>query len=196
MSVKRVRGEQVRKRVVTEFEYMVNLEPSKLARYLRIKLAHNQGCPPANLLHVFTMCEKSGSCDECWWLWLCSEHRELDGGLKNPPTEPRCWDCRWGAKSDTANPVVGCMNKRFYGVVMDPDDYCCLFSPLEEQPKKSDVELALRLGELSEENKDKVGEEIRRRYELKMLAKEKERRRKEKELLEEAPGEKKEDESC
>lgn len=195
MAAKIDKGEQVRNRVITEFEYIVNLRPGKLARYLRTKLAHNQGCPPANLLHVFTMCEQSSSCDECWWVWLCSEHEEGDHARKKPELEKRCWDCRWGAKSTNAHPFVACMNKRFYGVIQDPEDYCSLFDRLEEVPKKPDVELALKLGELKEENKEEVGAEIRKRFELKQLLREQERRRREKEMLAESSDEKKE-ETC
>jgi hypothetical protein len=87
------------------------------------------------------------------------------------------------------------MNKRFYGVIQDPEDYCSLFDRLEEAPKKPDVELALKLGELKEENKEEVGAEIRKRFELKQLLREQERRRREKEMLAESSDEKKE-ETC
>ena len=64
----------IRNRVVTEFEYIQTLSPSKLAVYLRTILAHNQGCPPVPLIQVFSMCRDNSSCDDCWWTWLCSQH--------------------------------------------------------------------------------------------------------------------------
>ena len=176
----------VRNRVITNFEYMISLNPSKLAKYLRTRLAHNQGCPPVPLMQVFTMCKEFASCDDCWWGWLCAEH--VDGNLPEDKKIPKecCWFCRWGVHSDTAHPYVICMNKKLYGVTFDPEDYCSFFTePYYDEPKKSDVELALAFGELKRENEDKVGDEIRRRHELKLLAMERDRRRKEKELLEE-----------
>lgn len=179
---------ETRTRIQTEFEYIQSLPPSKLAQYFRTRLAHNQGCPPVPLMQVFTMCQDAASCDECWWGWLCAEHAGDRADAVDKDKVQRCWDCRWGAHGDNAHPFVACMHKKFYGVIMDPDDYCCFYYRKPEvgnTPKQSDIEVALRLGELRAENKDQVGEEIRRRYELKMLAKEQERRRKEKAMLEE-----------
>ena len=177
----------IRHRIITEFEYINSLEPSKLAVYMRTKLAHNQGCPPVPLAQVFTMCQKSVSCDECWWGWFCSEH---DRPAKAKPLaerefRPKCWECRWGVRGDNRSPIVYCTHKKFYGVAMDPENYCCFWDERYfEEPKKSDVETAIRLGELKESNKQDVADEIKKRYELKQLARELERRRKEKEWME------------
>lgn len=174
----------IRNRVVTEFEYIQTLSPSKLAVYLRTILAHNQGCPPAPLIQVFSMCRDNSSCDDCWWTWLCSQH-EIERQPKAAHKD-KCWDCRWAVHGDTGRSVITCMNKRFYGIMMNADDYCSNFAERYfEEPEKSDVETAQRLGELREENREEVGAELRRRYELKQLAREQERRRIEKELLEE-----------
>lgn len=175
-------NKNLRARIITNFEYIQSLSPSKLAQYFRTNLAHNQGCPPAPLMQVFTMCQERSSCDECWWGWLCAEHTEY-APAADKKILTRCWNCRWGAHGENAHPFVACMHKKFYGVIMDPEDYCSFFVELKNNgPKKPDVELALQLGELKEENRDKVAEEIRRRYELKQLAREQERRRREKQL--------------
>lgn len=170
-------GENLRTRMVTEFEFMVNLPPSKLARYLRTKLAHNQGCPPASLMQVFTVCQERASCDDCWWLWLNSEHKADQLPIGKYPEKDRCWDCRWGARGENAHPFVACMHRKFYGVVLDPDDYCSFFDRLSERPPNEiDLKAAESLGELTEANAKAVGDEIRRRYEIKALALELKRR--------------------
>ena len=177
----RKRGENLRKRVITEFEFMVNLPPSKLARYLRMKLACNQGCPPANLMHVFTLCQEAASCDDCWWLWLNSEHKVDHLPEGKYPDNDKCWDCRWGARGDNAHPFVACMNKKFYGIVMDPDDYCSFFDRMPERPpNETDIKKAEELGELNHETAEAIGKELRRRYEIKAMANELQRRLEEK----------------
>ena len=180
MAVKK--NKVVRERVLTNYEYLRSRNPSQLAKYLRTRLAGNQGCPPVPLIQVFTMCRDHASCDECWWGWLCAEHVDENVQLDNRVPAECCWFCRWGVHGDNARPSVICMNKKFYGVTLDPEDYCCFFdTQYAKQPSAEDVEAAIRLGELGHENTDEVGDEIRKRYELKMLAREMDRRRKEKE---------------
>lgn len=175
-------SENIRHRVVTEFEFMVNLPPSKLARYLRTKLACNQGCPPTNLMQVFTMCHDSATCDDCWWVWLNSEHKEPERlPADKYPDKDRCWECRWGARGENAHPFVACMNRKFYGIVMDPDDYCSFFDRMpERKPDETDIKKAEELGKLDEETAKAVGDEMRRRYEIKAMANELHRRLEEK----------------
>lgn len=171
-----------RSRTVTEYEFIQSMPPSKLATYLRRKLACNQGCPPAPLAHVFAMCNRNQSCDECWWTWLCSEHLDAKSRVcvDPDPDRKRCWDCRWGARIDNAHPAIACMFKKFYGVIMDADDYCSFYDERPEDPNidKDAEAIAAKLGELCEENKEQVAEEIRKRYELKQLNREKIRRAK------------------
>lgn len=168
--------------VMTNFEYISSLSPSKLAQYFRMKFAHNQGCPPVPLMQVFTMCKDRASCDECWWGWLCAEHDDLVYANEEKPQMNRCWDCRWGVRQDTSHACVVCMHKKFYGVVMDPEDFCSFRAPRykTEEEKKSEKEIALRIAEMKAEKQDDVAAEIRKRYELKLLARERERRRIEK----------------
>ena len=172
----------IRTRMITEFEFIVNLSPSKLARYLRMKLAHNQGCPPISLMHVYTLCKDSASCDDCWWLWLNSEHKVEHLPEDKYPEKDRCWDCRWGARGENAHPFGACMHRKFYGTVLDPDDYCCFFDALPERPPdEKDLAMVKSLGELNEETAKAVGDEMRRRYEIKAMAQELQRRLEEKE---------------
>lgn len=171
--------------VQTWYEYMQNLPPSKLAIFLRKKLAHNQGCPPASLMQVFTMCGKTGSCDECWWNWLASPRDDVKDEDEKQVTVHRCWDCRWGARGEHGgHPFVGCLNPRFYGAIMSPDEYC---SDSESKYKlgkelaklESATQVALENEYLTEENAEKIGQEIKRRYEVKQLKREMERRKQE-----------------
>lgn len=168
----------LRNRVISEFEYMVNLSPSKLARYLRMRLAHNQGCPPANLLQVFSMCGQHSTCDECWWTWLCDEHKDERDPTKRYPVEKRCWDCMWGAKGMNCHPFIACGHPKFKGAIMDPDDFCSFWDKRYDPPvDEADREAAERLVELNRETAPEVGEIMKRKYELKEIRRELERRR-------------------
>lgn len=183
MAVGNKGSENIRQRMVTEYEYMVNLSPSKLARYLRTRLAQNQGCPPTNLMTVFTLCRDSASCDDCWWMWLNSEHRIERQPADKYAGRNRCWDCRWGAKGENAHPFVACMHRKFYGAIMDADDYCCFFDELKPAELcAEDKAIVEEFGEITPSNAEAVGAELRRRFELKALGREMERRRREKNI--------------
>lgn len=169
----------------TWYEYMRSLPPSKLGIFLRKKLAHNQGCPPASLMQVFTMCDKHSSCDECWWMWLNTERDEAPDEDVKQVDVYTCWHCRWGARGNNGHPFVACMNPKFYGAIMGPDDYCSENVVRYKLGKQLDkvshaTEAALKFGELTEENAEAIGREVQRRYELKQLKREAERRQIEK----------------
>lgn len=184
--------------VQTWYEYMQGLPPSKLAIFLRKKLAHNQGCPPASLMQVFTMCGKSGSCDECWWNWLASPRDDVKDEDEKQVTVHSCWDCRWGARGEHGgHPFVGCLNPKFYGAIMSPDDFCSDSETKYKLGKELDklesaTKTALENDYLTEANAEAIGQEIRRRYEIKQLKREMERRKLEadSESAESADGEK------
>lgn len=169
----------------TWYQYMMTLPPSKMGIFLRKKLAHNQGCPPAPLLWVFTMCGKNNSCDDCWWAWLNSERNDIknDGDAETVPVH-RCWNCRWGARGEAGgNPIVACMNEKFYGAIMSPDDYCSqnVERYWEEGNEtnaniKEAAELARKFDTITEENAEQINKELQRRYEIKQLEREIERR--------------------
>jgi hypothetical protein len=73
------------------------------------------------------------------------------------------------------------MNRKFYGIVMDPDDYCSFFDRMpERKPDETDIKKAEELGKLDEETAKAVGDEMRRRYEIKAMANELQRRLEEK----------------
>ena len=74
------------------------------------------------------------------------------------------------------------MHKTLYGICFDADHFCRFFVRGEE-PKldPEDVEIAERLGPLSEDNAEAVGDEVRKRYELKQLKREMARRAMERE---------------
>lgn len=167
----------------TWYQYMMTLPPSKLGIFLRKKLAHNQGCPPAPLMWIFTMCGEASSCDDCWWVWLNSERDEsLDDDAEMIPVH-RCWNCRWGARGEQGgNPFVACMNKRFYGAIMSPDDYCSDNCERYWEGKANGVaklaaSVALKADLITEENAEEIGKELKRRYELKQIQREIERRK-------------------
>ena len=169
----------------TWFEYMRTMPPSKLARFLRQKLAYNQGCPPASLMQVFTMCQDYSSCDECWWAWLDSERDEAKDDSARQVEAYRCWDCRWGANGEHGgHNFVGCMHPRFYGAIMEPDDFCSEGVPKYQMGKALDktkqaTEVALEHDFLTEENAEAIGRELKRRYEVKQLKRELKRRERE-----------------
>lgn len=169
---------------MTYYEWMTSCGPSKLATFLRKKLASNQGCPPASLTQVFTMCHESGSCDQCWWTWLCSEMVGKELPEERDVKVIRCWDCKWGARGEGRHPFVGCLHPKFYGAVMDMDDFCCFSEQRYKTGKEQHtLETASRVleraGKLSEEEAkelDAYVKEERRKEELKLLKAEIERR--------------------
>ena len=171
--------------VQTWFEYMQSLSPSKLAIFLRKKLAHNQGCPPASLMWIFTACGKHGSCDECWWAWLDSERDEKKEDATMNVEVYKCWECRWGARcTQGGHPVVACMHKDMYGVIMQPDAFCSnneerYWEGKQNALAKLATNVAFQSELITEENADQIGKELQRRYELKQLKREIERRKQE-----------------
>lgn len=167
------------------FEYMRSLSPSKLAVFLRKKLAHNQGCPPASLMWIFTACGQQASCDECWWAWLSSEMDEKKDDQTETVEVYRCWDCRWGVRVEQNNhPLVACMNQKFYGALMNPDDYCSESMERYWEGKANGMarlaaQVAFNAGQITSENAEEIGKELKRRYELKQIKREIERRKQE-----------------
>lgn len=173
---------------MTNYEYMTTIGPSKLAHYLRTTLASNQGCPPASLNQVFTMCHESGSCDQCWWTWLCCDRKEPYQPEKQQVSVFRCWDCKWGARGDGARGWVACMNPKFYGEIMNPDDYCShsdeRYRPSKEiNALEASSRALIRAGRLTEEEKKDIEEYVaneKRKAELKLLQAELKRREEQK----------------
>ncbi len=161
--------------VITNYEYMKNLTPSKLAIYLRKNLAGNQGCPPCSLLQVFSYCNERASCDECWWKWLLEKYKGADTDkADNKATVVRCLDCRWGAAGDNGHPFAVCMHPRFYGAVMDADEFCSEGVP--KYVKNDELKVidsakrwALRMGKMTEDEAAVLNMELKRRGELNEL---------------------------
>ena len=158
------------------YEFIRSLSPSKMAIFFRKKLAHNQGCPPAPLMWVFTACYEHGSCDECWWAWLESERGEKPLDAMVDARVCVCWHCRWGARiAQGGHPLVLCMHKDMKQAIMQPDAFCSNSDPKYwEHPQDQHDE------PLTEETAKMIGEDLKRNYELKQLEREIERRRQEK----------------
>lgn len=175
---------------MTWYEYLRTMPPSKLAVFFRKKLAHNQGCPPASLMQVYTLCAHNRSCDDCWWAWLLTERRDKKGNKVDPHPEKRCWVCRWGARAEAGgHNVVACMNPKFYGAIMGEDEFCSNFDERYWDEDSQDVpEDDPQPGweTLTKEEAEDVKKELKRRREIKQIRKELHRRQLEREAKENA----------